>query len=522
MREGSFGGNAKVGGHAPKGESQSKAQGQSAGRGKGESKSASEDEERGPTPSGDPSRRGGRRWTPSPRSVVGRRPAGCPQGGSWPSSSWRDCGYGEGRLLSPGVQAGRSFDRCRRTGKRGYPESQTVRDNPRGGPEAPIWEAGVGVPGAQVSNRMRARGDSRRPRPCHQDEEDSRPRERRWVGPELGEGSTHRGRAWSPEEKTRGEKPLETGGAKRPRGREGRGGCREKEKKKKKSKKDKKSDQETSQEVVAVNGTRPKAANRKEPKALFEGTGLDPRERVRARVFRNARKHLKRKGKKSSSSSTSGTSRGTESDEVLDMSEETVFQAASKVRLVAEGFPGALAGQALAQMRRALLSEIGQDDRPGMVKGVALAYYRQVLQGRAKGPAQRELLTTATAIDSLISGKVASTVDLLVQRLKSSESTLSGNHWTVSQRLEILPGDHQLITQGAELLEARKETYTDYRLRRDAGQPDGRPGIGGKGVRPGKDSREEPRRQGGKKGGKGQNMKGDQGKKAKEDAGRDK
>jgi hypothetical protein len=297
---------------------------------------------------------------------------------------------------------------------------------------------------------------------------------------------------------------------------------KKKKKKKKKSKKDKKSDQETSQEVVAVNGTRPKAANRKEPKALFEGTGLDPKERVRARVFRNARKHLKRKGKKSSSSSTSGTSRGTESDEVLDMSEETVFQAASKVRLVAEGFPGALAGQALAQMRRALLSEIGQDDRPGMVKGVALAYYRQVLQGRANGPAQRELLTIATAIDGLISGKVASTVDLLVQRLKSSESTLSGNHWTVSQRLEVLPGEHQLITQGAELLEARKETYTDYRLRRDAGQPDGRPGIGGKGVRPGKDSREEPRRQGGKKGGKGQNMKGDQGKKAKEDAGRDK
>eukprot|EP00435_Cladocopium_sp_Y103_P048762 s406_g14.t1 len=319
--------------------------------------------------------------------------------------------------------------------------------------------------------------------------------------------------------------PLRPGDAgKRPdheKPEDGKEKAKKKEKKKeKKEKKDRKSDQESS-DGAPVNGRRPKAANKKDAKVLFEGTGLDPKERVRGRVFKAARRHLKKKSRRSTSSSSSGrSSKDSESEGGMEMSEESVFQVSSKVKLVAENYPGALAGQALAHMRSVLLTEIGQDDRSGLLKGVALAYYRQVLQGRAVGPAQRELLTIATAIDSLLAGKVASTVDLLVQRLKSSESTLSGNHWSVSQRLEVLPSEHQIITPGSELLEARKESYTDYRLRRDASHPDGRPNPGGKGLRQGKDPREEPRRQGGKKGGKGQNAKGDPGKRAKEDPGR--
>lgn len=171
-------------------------------------------------------------------------------------------------------------------------------------------------------------------------------------------------------------------------------------------------------------------------------------------------------------------------------------------------------------MRSVLLTEIGQEDRPGVLRGVAVAYYRQALQHRANGAAQREMLTLATAIDGLMSGKVASTVDLLIQRLKSSESTLSGNHWTVSQRLEVLPTEGLLITPGAELQEARRDSYTEYKLKASAAQPDGRPGSGNKGPRSKGDGKEDLRRNAGKKGGKGQGHKGDQGKRQKDEGAR--
>ena len=209
---------------------------------------------------------------------------------------------------------------------------------------------------------------------------------------------------------------------------------------------------------------------------------------------------MRKKGRKSSSSTGSGAdSRTSETEEMADQVEESVF----------------------SQMRSVLLTEIGQENRPGVLKGVALAYYRQALQHRANGPAQRELLTLATAIDGLMGGKVASTVDLLIQRMKSSEPTMSGNHWSVSQRLEVLPRENLLITPGAELHEARRDSYADYRIRRDAGQPDGRPFSASKGNQAAKgEGKGDLRRQGGKKGGKGQGNKGDQGKKAKDEAAR--
>ena len=79
--------------------------------------------------------------------------------------------------------------------------------------------------------------------------------------------------------------------------------------------------------------------------------------------------------------------------------------------------------------------------------------------------------------------------------------------------------EHQLITPGAELQEARRDTYTDYKLRQEAGHPDGRPASRlGKGARPKGEGKDEPRRQGGKKGGKGQNYKGDQKRRQKDEA----
>eukprot|EP00435_Cladocopium_sp_Y103_P064326 s581_g26.t1 len=216
---------------------------------------------------------------------------------------------------------------------------------------------------------------------------------------------------------------------------------KEKKKKKKTERRKAKSEKgssEESREEDLLNGSRPKAAGRKDPSVIFSGTGLDPRDRVRKRVVRKARNHLKKKGTKDHSSDSDETSTlGTDSD--MDMEDESVFQQASKIRVVANGYPGALGCQALTQMRGFLLSEVGNEDKPGVLKGCAVAYFRQCLQRKSNGPSQRELLTIASAVDLMVAGRVAAAVDLLLQRFKSCESTLNGSHWSVSQRQEILP-----------------------------------------------------------------------------------
>ena len=251
-----------------------------------------------------------------------------------------------------------------------------------------------------------------------------------------------------------------------------------KEKKKKKSKKEEKAEKEeessTESGGIRLNGTMARQACRKKPKELFSGTGLDPTERVRQRVARRARRAMKRKGKKDSSSSGSSSSKSSRRSSERG-EEETVFQQASKVKLVATGFPGTLACQALCQMRSVLLSEIGNEDRPGVLKACALAYFRQQLSRKANGPAHRELLNTATAIDLILSGNAAGALDVLIQRFKSCESTLAGCHWTVAQRLELSAPEGVLLTPGEEMVHARRDIYQESRLKWLSSQPEGRP-----------------------------------------------
>eukprot|EP00435_Cladocopium_sp_Y103_P005229 s4303_g1.t1 len=170
----------------------------------------------------------------------------------------------------------------------------------------------------------------------------------------------------------------------------------DKKKKKKKQKKDKKEEKtkpkekkpraeeeiSSSSESVKLDGSRAKVAAKKQPMSLFSGAGLDPREKVRRKVSKKARRALSRKGKKedsrrsSKSSSSSVTSMAEEGD-------ESVFQQSSKVRMVAIGYPGTLASQALAQMHSNLLSEIGAEERPGSLRACAVSYFRQQLARKA-------------------------------------------------------------------------------------------------------------------------------------------
>ena len=170
-------------------------------------------------------------------------------------------------------------------------------------------------------------------------------------------------------------------------------------------------------------------------------------------------------------------------------------------------FPGALASQAMGQMRSSLLQEVGYEDRPNVLYPVAVAYLRQHLQRRASGPILRELLTLSHSLDLLLKGKVSSAADTMVQRIKSIEQSLTGSHWSIAQRLEVLPPDSVTLTAVPEAVAAQKEIYEESKARWYASMPEGK-GISkgdkgrGKGRGDGKD-RFGQHGDGGKKGAKG-------------------
>ena len=96
----------------------------------------------------------------------------------------------------------------------------------------------------------------------------------------------------------------------------------------------------------------------KEYDALYSGTGLDRREKVRRRVLHRAKRAVRKKPKdKTSSGSKSSSSK--ESSDFAEEVEDTLFDGESKIQRVAQRAPGALAWQALSTMRSNLLQEAG-------------------------------------------------------------------------------------------------------------------------------------------------------------------
>eukprot|EP00438_Fugacium_kawagutii_P003222 Skav200450 [mRNA] locus=scaffold1922:174537:176099:- [translate_table: standard] len=278
-------------------------------------------------------------------------------------------------------------------------------------------------------------------------------------------------------------------------------GKSKKKKKEKKDKKEKKAEKGSSRSVDSMyDGARARACSQKKPKALFSGTGMDPREKVRARVSKRARKFVAKRGKPSSSSSSTSSSGDEEGD--IQVGEENIFQQATKVRAVAENYPGTLSAAALAQMRSCLMQERGFEDSRGSLQPVALQYMRQTMQRKASGGVLREILTVSTAIDHLVRGRAVQALDVLVQRLKSVESSLCGTHWSVSQKLEIPLPENPTITGFGELRDARKEVAQEAQTKRLAALPDGSQSQ--KGAGKGKGQWNENRKGNeGKKGGKG-------------------
>ena len=225
--------------------------------------------------------------------------------------------------------------------------------------------------------------------------------------------------------------------------------------------------------TVDLSGRKPRSASIKPLKALYAGTGLDPKEKVRKKVAKRARrKGRKAKDTKSGSSEENSSSASSSHDgEALD---STLFDPDTRLQKIAEFAPGALAAQALQAMRSGLLQSIGSVDRPGALAPVGLAYFRQQLIRRSTGPVQRELVNLCTALDWLVRGSPARAADVIAQRIKSIESSLSGSHWSVSQRLEVCPQDTMSLAAQEELSSAQRAAADEAKVTYLAGLPDGR------------------------------------------------
>lgn len=254
----------------------------------------------------------------------------------------------------------------------------------------------------------------------------------------------------------------------------------------------------TGSEAAALDGSRPRVAAQKTLKAVFGGTGLDPRDKVRRRVQKVARKVARRRGDKSSSSPTS---KSESSDSDQNDVDEHLFDKDSRVKVVADRCPGALAGQALAQMRSSLMQSWGFDDQADGSHSTALQYFRQVLQPKTQGPILREQLTLTAIMDAVGRGRPAVGMDIAAQRLKSLEAVAAGTHWTVARRLEITPVENQLLAGEGELRGAQKDSWQEARTHYLASNPDGR--SSGKGQGKTKGGGKDDTRKGDKKGGKG-------------------
>ena len=125
-------------------------------------------------------------------------------------------------------------------------------------------------------------------------------------------------------------------------------------------------------------------------------------------------------------------------------------------------------------MRANLLQEAGATKESIGMDPVAMLYLRQHLHRRASGPALRELVTLAIAVDQLLRARPSRALDTLLQRFKAVEAGLMGAHWSVAQRLELGPSENLSLTGQEELSSAQKEAYTDARTKMLAGLPDGR------------------------------------------------
>ena len=279
---------------------------------------------------------------------------------------------------------------------------------------------------------------------------------------------------------------------------------KKKDKKKKKEAKEKRDeDKKSESEEMAEPG-------QKSLKLIYEDTGLDPSLKKRSKILKRAKRlgrGKKKKKKKGSDDSDSQYSRSSTSSTSSHEEDGGLFENEKKLKQLWQRYPGALAAQSVREAQSQLVTAAGTSwcqDRKSLPP-VMTQYVRQVVIPSTSAAMGQEILSTAQAIDALLVGRVASSVDLLCQRLKSLESLAKGNHWSVGRQLELVRLDQAGLTDEAEARQAARQAKEEERLKGLVQRPytykGGEFSHGGKGKK-GKDSK------GGQKGRSDEHVKG--------------
>ena len=278
---------------------------------------------------------------------------------------------------------------------------------------------------------------------------------------------------------------------------------KEKEKKKKRGK-ERKAEKEWEEKLEAQEREETLERGQKTARAIFSGTCLDPNVSRRKRLMKKARK-MKTKKEEDGESSSTDTSEEDESDADAPLFEET-----RRVKRLHNRYPGALTMQALENMREHLMTARGDlySSSREQLAPIFAIYTHQHLKPLASPVLWQEMNTIAQASDLIIRRKIASALDILVQRAKSLEATLKGGHYTVSRQLELVGADPVAMAEAGENYEAAKHAREDFRNKSMGSKPRG---MGRKGDNEGKNrgkavpSSEPAYRDKGEKGKKGKN-----------------
>ena len=78
---------------------------------------------------------------------------------------------------------------------------------------------------------------------------------------------------------------------------------------------------------------------------------------------------------------------------------------------------------------------------------------------------ERELITLGTGIDLLLSGRLAELGDLMIQRLKALETSLSDQSWQTARHQELIPRQGASLTGEMEKRKAARYELAASKLR---------------------------------------------------------
>ena len=171
------------------------------------------------------------------------------------------------------------------------------------------------------------------------------------------------------------------------------------------------------------------------------------------------KKKKKKRGKKHSSSGSSDSSSSETSS--LDLEK-------NKFRDVAQKRPGALSLLALKEVSKIVDMEQGlTPSSTTILRPAFVRYYHTHLARMNLGPrAEREFLTLASIVDSLIQGKAPEAMDIAVQRLKAVESAATGTlPWEVAAQMELTELRKPSTISRREQELAAREQLKDLKVR---------------------------------------------------------